>query len=62
MKQTGRAIVIVSIVIAGGFTIFLFSEFGTNRYFGFLLAVSMLTAPVVDLLLLPILIRLARVE
>lgn len=62
MSRTGRAIIVASIVIAGGFTIFLLSDFAANRYFGFLLAVSMLTAPVVDLLLLPILIRLARVQ
>lgn len=59
---SGRAIVISSLVIAGGFTIFLFSEFAANRYFGLLMAASMLVAPVVDLLLLPVLIRLTNVR
>ena len=60
--HTGKAIVIVSIVIAGGFTLFLFSSFVPNRYFGMLVAIAMLTAPVVDLLLLPLLIALARLK
>ena len=60
--HTGKAIVIVSIVIAGGFAIFLFSSFVPNRYFGLLVAIAMLTAPIVDLLLLPLLIALARLK
>lgn len=62
LAHTGKAIVIVSVVIAGGFTVFLFSSFAPNRYFGLLVALAMLTAPVVDLLLLPLLIRLFRVK
>lgn len=62
MLRTGRAIVVAAVVIAGGFLIFLLSDFAANRHFGLLLAVSMLSAPVVDLLLLPILIRLGRVQ
>jgi len=62
LVHTGKAIVIVSLVIAGGFTIFLFSSFAPNRYFGLLVALAMLTAPIVDLLLLPLLIRLFRVK
>ncbi|MEO0445981.1 MAG: MMPL family transporter [Verrucomicrobiota bacterium] len=62
VRETGRAILIVSLVIAGGFLVFLFSDFRPNRYFGFLLAVAMTTAPIVDILLLPILIRHLKVR
>ncbi len=55
--QTGRAVIITSIIITAGFACLLFSDFKSNFYFGLLITITMLIAVVCDLLLLPILIK-----
>ncbi len=55
--QTGRAVIITSIIITAGFSCLLFSDFKSNFYFGLLTAITMFIAVVCDLLLLPILIK-----
>ncbi|MEM9017362.1 MAG: efflux RND transporter permease subunit [Verrucomicrobiota bacterium] len=62
LHHTGRAIILVSVVIAAGFTLFLFSSFTPNRNFGILVALAMVAAPVVDLFLLPRLILTTRLK
>jgi uncharacterized protein len=55
--QTGRAILITSLIITAGFACMLFSDFKSNFYFGLLISITMVIAVVCDLLLLPILIN-----
>jgi uncharacterized protein len=55
--QTGRAVLITSLIITAGFACMLFSDFKSNFYFGLLISITMVIAVVCDLLLLPILIN-----
>ena len=57
LRHTGRAILFTSIVIAGGFSIFVFSQFVPNQTFGVAVAATMATAILADLLMLPLLVR-----
>jgi len=61
MFESGRAMVFTSLVIAGGFSILLFSSFAPIEYFGLLTAFTMITALGADLLVLPFLIKLFKV-
>jgi hydrophobe/amphiphile efflux-3 (HAE3) family protein len=59
--RTGRAMIFATSVIAGGFSVLIFSNFIPNRYFGLLTAYTLLVALVADLLLLPwLLLRVHR--
>ncbi|HDH96479.1 MAG TPA: RND family transporter, partial [Proteobacteria bacterium] len=62
MLNTGRAMVYTTVVIAGGFFILSFSSFLTNRAFGILTGVTMITALLADLLLLPVLVRVFKLR
>jgi len=62
VANTGRAMVFTSLVIAGGFALFILSGFGPNRHFGILMAFTMAAALVADLVLLPFLIRAFKIE
>ncbi len=55
-REAGQAIVFTSLVLAFGFLVFLFSSNKGFSYFGILSAVSILTATIADLLLLPALL------
>jgi uncharacterized protein len=55
--QTGRAVLITSLIITAGFACMLFSDFKSNFYFGLLISITMVIAVVCDLLLLPVLIN-----
>ena len=61
LASCGRAIVFTSLIIAAGFSLFVFSGFSAIRWFGVLTAFTMLVALVGDLVLLPYLIRRLRV-
>jgi hypothetical protein len=54
--SVGRACVFTTVVIAGGFSILLLSEFLPTAYFGGLVGFTMFVALAADLLLLPVLI------
>lgn len=56
--HSGRAIVLTSVVIASGCSIFALSDFIPSRQFGLLMAFAMLTALLADLLVLPYFLRL----
>lgn len=60
LASSGRAILFTSLIIAAGFSLFLFSGFAAIRWFGILTGFTMLVALVGDLLLLPYLIRRLR--
>lgn len=57
-REAGQAIVFTSLVLAFGFLVFLFSSNKGFSYFGILSAVSIFTATVADLILLPALLYL----
>lgn len=54
---SGRAIIYTSLVIALGCSLFIFSSFLPNRYFGFFMVFIMFSALVIDLTVLPALLK-----
>ena len=54
---TGKAIIITSIILVGGFSILCFSDFMGTFYIGLLISLTLLMALVADLVLLPILLE-----
>ena len=62
IQTSGPAIIFVTLIIAGGFTVYMGSSFEPNRNFGMLVAVAMIGAAVADLVLLPFLIRAFRLK
>ncbi|MGB3465373.1 MAG: efflux RND transporter permease subunit [Cyclobacteriaceae bacterium] len=55
-KTTGRAILITSLVLVGGFGSFIFSDFQSTFLTGSLISIALLTAVLADLLILPALL------
>ncbi|MFT5466425.1 MAG: putative RND superfamily exporter protein [Verrucomicrobiales bacterium] len=62
VQSSGRAVIFVTLVIVGGFAIYLGSSFEPNRNFGMLVALAMIGAAVADLVLLPFFIRVFRLK
>ena len=58
----GRGMIYTSLVITGGFCVLTFSSFHTNRAFGLLTAITMVTAVFADLIVLPYLVRVLKVD
>lgn len=60
MKQTfkhaGSAMLITSIIMAAGFALYLFSNFGATFYLGLFVSLSLLLALIIDLSILPLLL------
>ena len=56
IKQTGLSIVYTSLVLVAGFVIFCFSGFGGTKALGWLTSVTLLTATLTNLVLLPVLL------
>ncbi len=57
-KETGKAIIITSIILFFGFMVLFFSIHPPSRSIGILIAVTLVTALIADLYLIPILIRM----
>lgn len=57
-KETGKAIIITSIILFFGFLVLFFSVHTPSRSIGVLIAVTLVSALVADLYLIPILIRM----
>ena len=55
-STTGKAIVITSLILVGGFSTLCFSDFLGTFYIGFLISLTLLMALIADLVLLPILL------
>ncbi len=55
---TGKAIIITSVMLAGGFLTLILSSFGSTFYTGLLVSLTLVFAVVADLTLLPILVLL----
>jgi len=60
IREVGRPILVTSLVLAAGFWSLLFASFQPNIYFGLLAGVTILTALVADLVLLPAILRLFK--
>jgi predicted RND superfamily exporter protein len=58
LRETGRAIVMTSIILIAGFLILGTSRFESTAYMGYLVSLTVLAALLADLLVLPALIRL----
>jgi hypothetical protein len=58
IKNTGLSIVYTSMVLVAGFVIFCFSGFGGTKALGWLTSVTLLTATLTNLVLLPVLLLL----
>ncbi len=60
--ETGKAIVLTTIILATGFSVLILSEFGVTYYSGLLISISLVFALLADLFLLPLmLIKLTKV-
>lgn len=60
-RHAGSAMLITSIIMCAGFSLYLFSNFGATFYMGLFVSLSLLIALVIDLTLLPLmLIKLKR--
>ena len=58
IKNTGLSIVYTSLVLVAGFVIFCFSSFGGTKALGWLTSITLLTATLTNLILLPVLLLL----
>ncbi|MBL6448976.1 MMPL family transporter [Fulvivirga sp. 29W222] len=56
--STGKAIIVTSIILSGGFLILLLSSFGGTFYTGLLVSLTLIFALLIDLTLLPVMIML----
>lgn len=54
--ETGKAIVLTTIVLTAGFALLIFSQFGVTHFTGLLISASMIFALLADLMLLPLLL------
>ena len=54
--HTGSAMLITSIIMCAGFSLYLFSNFGATFYMGLFVSLSLLIALIIDLTLLPLLL------
>lgn len=60
--DTGKAIILTTIILCSGFAVLMFSQFGVTFYSGLLISLALLFALLADLVLLPVLlIRLGKV-
>ena len=57
LTHTGRALVVTSVVLAAGFSVYLFSVMASLQRFGMLIALTVVFAVVLDLTVTPALIR-----
>ncbi|ELR73474.1 hypothetical protein C900_04326 [Fulvivirga imtechensis AK7] len=56
--STGKAIIVTSIILSGGFLILILSSFGGTFYTGLLVSLTLIFALIIDLSLLPVLVLL----
>ncbi|PZX57759.1 hypothetical protein LV84_01888 [Algoriphagus ratkowskyi] len=54
--ETGKAIVLTTVILTAGFSLLIFSQFGVTHFTGLLISASMIFALLADLMLLPLLL------
>ncbi len=57
IKETGLSIIFTSLILAGGFIVFIFSQFDGTKAIGLLISITLLLAMVINLTLLPVLLH-----
>jgi predicted RND superfamily exporter protein len=55
--HSGRAIVFTSVAMASGYSVFMLSDFSPSRTFGFLMALTMITALLTEVIVTPYLVK-----
>ena len=60
MQETGRPIVVTSIVLAAGFSVLMLGSFAPNYFFGMVSAIVILTALIFDLVVLPAALKIIQ--
>jgi predicted RND superfamily exporter protein len=60
LTSTGRAMYLTSFILTAGFLVLVFSHFKPIIYFGFLMAVTMVSALAGDMILLPVLLMVLK--
>ena len=60
MQETGRPIIVTSIVLAAGFSVLMLGSFAPNYYFGMVSAIVILMALIFDLVVLPAALMIIR--
>jgi uncharacterized protein len=60
IRQTGLSIIYTSLVLMAGFIIFMFSGFGGTKALGWLTTLTLLTATITNLVLLPVLLLIGK--
>ncbi len=56
IKETGLSIIFTSLILAGGFIVFIFSQFDGTKAIGLLISITLLLAMIINLTLLPVLL------
>jgi predicted RND superfamily exporter protein len=54
--ETGKAIILTSVILVFGFGLLIFSQFGVTHFTGLLISSSLIFALLADLILLPLLL------
>lgn len=60
IHHTGISIIYTSLVLIAGFSIFMFSGFGGTQALGWLTSLTLLSATITNLVLLPVLLMLMK--
>ncbi|MEQ9404119.1 MAG: efflux RND transporter permease subunit [Cyclobacteriaceae bacterium] len=60
LEHAGSAMLITSIIVIAGFSLFMLSDFGATFYLGLFVSLSLLVALIIDLTLLPLLLLFSK--
>ncbi|WP_258097597.1 efflux RND transporter permease subunit [Marinoscillum pacificum] len=61
-KSAGKAIILTTLIIVSGFSLFILSSFGATYYLGLFMTISLMIALLTDLTLLPLLLTLFKTK
>ena len=61
-SQTGRAVMVTSVIISSGFAVLMLASFKPVAYFGLLCGTAVITALLADIMLLPVIISMVHSE
>ena len=60
--SSGKAIIVTTLILVGGFLTLLFSSFASTFYMGLLVSITLIFAVVLDLLIMPIIILYSGIK
>lgn len=61
-KSAGKSIILTTLIIVSGFSLFILSSFGATYYLGLFMTISLMIALLTDLTLLPLLLHLFKTK